>query len=291
MGLSFRPGASLLTDTEVNRYLRWVSESTAPTDVFLAYWHISGITSAYGERPTVLHTFFENRRNRENIIRFSAALFGPEEELVSFMEERQARYLVYQADFLLDRSWQGAAYLGGVTSPNDSSAAFLMHYMPERLMRLAPVWQGTSLRIFELDGVASPLAPNALFMLRYRPFLDYGTALASVSDPVGTALALGSSGLAHRDPDAVSAALLILSTDAADVPPEASLGLLQFLLEAHLAGSYGILDLEGDFEAYLAGWGPDREIRLDLVRLLERAGLRERAIHHYGLAFGEGGAP
>ncbi|MFO7626747.1 MAG: hypothetical protein R6V62_05775 [Candidatus Fermentibacteraceae bacterium] len=289
-GLSFRPGASLLTDNEVDGYLRWVKASSDSTGAFLAYWHVSGLTSAYGERPTVLHTFFENRLNRDNIVEFSAGLFQTPEELVSFMEEKEARYLVYQADFLLDLSWQGAAYLGGVTAPHDSSAAFLMHYMPEHLERLALVWQGASIRVFELDGTAVTLPPNPLFILRYKPFFDYETALGYISDPVGTALALGSSGLAHRDPNAASAALLMLSESPADVPAQASVGLLQFLVEAHLAGAYHILDLEGDFEAYLAAWGPDREVRLDLVRLLERAGLRDRALHQYGLAFEEGGA-
>lgn len=289
-GFAFRPGASLLTDSEVNGYLRWVGETSDPDGAFLAYWHVSGLTSAYGERPTVLHTFFENRRNRESIVEFSTTLFETGEELVSFMEEREARYLVYQADFLLDRSWQGAAYLGGVTAPHDSSAAFLMHYMPERLERLALVWQGPSMRVYEMDGTPVSVPGNPLFIPRYRAFFDYDTALACIADPVGTALALGSSGLAHRDPDAVSAALLILSENQAGVPPEASVGLLQFLVEAHLAGAYGILDLEGDFEAYLAAWGPDREVRLDLVRLLERAGLRDRALFHYGQAFEEGGS-
>jgi len=288
-GLSFRPGASLLTDDELDGYLRWVRTSTDPSDAFLAYWHISGLTSAYAERPTVLHTFFENRRNRENIVEFSACLFRSGDELVSFMEENEARYLVYQADFLLDRSWQGAAYLGGISATHDSSAAFLLHYMPERLERLALVWQGASIRVFELDGTAITAHRNPLFILRYRPFFDYGTASACISDPVGTALSLGSAGLSRRDPDAVSAALLVLSGNPSEVPAEASIGLLQFLVEAHLAGAYDILDLEGDFEAYLEGWGPDREVRLDLVRLLERAGLRDRAFHHYGLAFGEGG--
>lgn len=289
--LSLRPGASLLTDSELEGYLRWVRASSDPTEAFLAYWNVSGLTSAYAERPTVLHTFFENRRNRDNIVEFSARLFGKQEELVSFMEEREARYLVYQADFLLDRSWQGAAYLGGVTDPDDSSAAFLMHYMPERLDRLALVWQGPSMRIYELDGTAVPVPPNPLFILRYRPFFDFGTALGCISDPVGTALALGASGLEHRDPHAASAALLMLSANPADVPSEAALGLLQLLLEAHLSEAYDILNLEGDFEAYLAAWGPDHELRLDLVRLLERAGLRDRALYHYGLVFEEGGAP
>lgn len=289
-GLSFRPGASLLTDTELEGYLQWVRGSSDPTEAFLAYWHVSGLTSAYAERPTVLHTFFENRLNRDNIVEFSARLFGTREELVSFMEEKQARYLVYQADFLLDRSWQGAAYLGGVTDPDDSSAAFLLHYMPERLDRLALVWQGHSMRVFELDGTTIPVPPNPLFVLRYRSFFDFETALCYISDPVGTALALGSSGLEHRDPQAASAALLMLSGNPADVPAEASVGLLQFLVEAHLAGAYDILDLEGDFEAYLSAWGPDREVRLDLVRLLERAGLRDRALYHYRQAFAEGGA-
>lgn len=289
-GFSFRPGASLLTDSEASEYLQWVREESDPDGAFLAYWHVSGMTSAYGARPTILHTFFENRRNRLNIISFSESLFGSPGELVSFMEERDARYIVYQADFLLDRSWQGAAYLGGVVSPDDSCAAFLMHYEPGRLERLALVWQGASIRVFELDGNAVATPDNPLFIPRYRPFFDYETALASVSDPVGTALALGSSGMEHRDPDAVSAALLMLSGNPAGVPSEASIGLLQFLLEAHMACAYDILDLEGDFEAYLSAWGPDRDIRLDLVRLLERAGLRERALHHYRLAFSEGGA-
>ena len=289
-GLSFRPGASLLTDSELDGYLDWVERSTEPGSAILAYWNVSGLTSAYGQRPTVLHTFFENEGNRRRIVAFAGKLFESEAGLVQFMEENDASYLVYQADFMLDDSWQGVAYLGGIRDPGQTSAAYLMQYRPESLERLAPVWQGASMRVFELDGTASSLPRNPLFEERYRRFFDYGTAGAALSDPVGTALSLGTSGLRSGNPDAVSAGLLLLSRHSSEVPADASIGLLQFLVEAHLSGAYGILELEQDFEAYLDGWGPDRELSLDLVRLLEQAGMRDRAMHQYERAFSAGGS-
>lgn len=288
-GLPFRPGASLLTDAELDRYIGWARSSTSPDQAFLAYWHISGLTSAYAERPTVLHTFFENRVNRSSIVSFSSALFGTEAEIVRFMEAHRATYLVYQADFTLDLTWQGAAYLGGFTAIPESSAAILLQYHPEALSALVPVWQDNSIRVFRLGGTPVPLERKLLFTRRYAPFLDYGTALASVADPVGTGLSLASQGMAAGLPDAVSAGLLLLSERPGEVPAEASVGLLQYLVQAHLAGVYGISELEGDFEAYLRGWGPDPEVRLDLVRLLERSGLTGRALHHFSIVHSGGG--
>jgi hypothetical protein len=288
-GLGFRPGASLLTDGELDDYLDWAA-STEPGDGFAAYWHLSGLTSAYAGRPTVLHTFFENQDNRRRIQEFASALYGSEENLAAFMEENRAEYLVYQADFMLDLSWQGAAYLGGVVSPPETCAAFLMQYRPESLQRLAPVWQGWSLRVFRLDGRAADLPQNPLFRERYRSFMDYDAALAATAEPVGTGLSLASRGMAAGDPDRASAGLLLMSGDPVAVPPEAAVGPLQFLVQAHLDGTYGIRELEEDFLAYLDGWGPDPAIRLDLVRLLERAGLGEEAARQYGIAVSEGGA-
>ena len=285
------PGASLLTDGELDRYLDWVEGSTAHDEAFLAYWHLSGLTSAYGERPTVLHTFFENRDNRRNIVSFASALYQDEEAVTAYMESHEARYLVYQADFTLDLTWQGAAYLGGVTRVSESSAAFQMQYSPETLTRLVQVWQGPSLRVFQLDGTPVPWRKSPLFVQRYRRFFDYESALALVSEPVGTGLALASRGMARGEPDAVSAGLLVLSGHPSLVPSEASIGLLQFLVQSHLAGAYGIMELEEDFEAYLWGWGPDREVRMDIARLLDHAGLSERARYHAGQARLEEGAP
>lgn len=286
-GLGFRPGASLLTDGELDDYLQWTA-STEPGDGFLAYWHLSGLTSAYAGRPTVLHTFFENRHNRRRIQEFASTLYGTEEDLAAFMERNRAEYLVYQADFMLDLSWQGAAYLGGVVSPPETCAAYLLHYRPGSLERLAPVWQGWSIRVFRLDGEAVDLPQNPLFRERYRGFMDYDAALAATADPVGAGLSLASAGMASGDPERVSAGLLLMSRDPFAVPAGAAVGPLQFLVHAHLEGAYGIMELEEDFLGYLDRWGPDPEIRLDLVRLLERSGLRDEAVRQYGLAVSEG---
>lgn len=289
-GLGFRPGASLLTDGELDGYLEWAA-STGEDEGILAYWHMSGLTSAYAHRPVVLHTFFENRENRRRIQAFASVLYGTEEELAAFMAENRAEYLVYQADFILDRSWQGTAYLGGVVSPPETGAACLMHYRPEALERLAPVWQGWSIRVFRLDGEAAALPQNPLFTERYRSFMDYDAALAATADPVGAGASLAAAGMASVDPDRVSAGLLLMSRVPAAVPADAAVGPLQFLVQAHLEGLYGITELKEDFLAYLDAWGPDPEIRLDLVRLLERAGRRDEAVIQYGLALSEGAAP
>jgi hypothetical protein len=181
------------------------------------------------------------------------------------MERNRAEYLVYQADFMLDLSWQGAAYLGGVVSPPETCAAYLLHYRPGSLERLAPVWQGWSIRVFRLDGEAEDLPQNPLFRERYRGFMDYD-ALAATADPVGAGLSLASAGMASGDPERVSAGLLLMSRDPFAVPAGAAVGPLQFLVHAHLEGAYGIMELEEDFLGYLAPWGPHPEIRLDLVR-------------------------
>ncbi len=281
-GAEMGEGGSLLSDSELDEFLQWAGDREG---TFLSYWHISGLLSAYADAPTVTHTFFENKENRETIVEFAERIYGSEDDMAEFMEEKGADYLVFQADFTLDRSFQGLLYLAGLTEVPDGSLAVRLHYYPESLERLAPVWQGRSLRVFKLDGEpAEDLDRHVLWEREYGAFFtEYPQAMQAVTWPVEAGIAMAEAGFASKDPRRISAALLLLSQCPGEVPPDASTELLQILLMAYLDGDYALDRLALDFECYLDAWGPDPQLRLDLVRLLEDGGMTSRAAYHMGI--------
>jgi len=277
-GLEFEDTSSLLTDSELDELIDW---SSGHRETTLSFWHISGLLSAYAESPVVTHTFFENTQNRETIMQFAYNIYNSEEEMIQFMEASGAKYLVYQADFIFDRSSQGLLYLSGNTEVPDGSLAIRLHYYPHSLERLVLIWQGTSLRVFELDGQPQLLRRYPLWEARYALFLDNDEAAStSINLPVETGIFIADQGFASEDPQKLSAALLLFSQNTDEVPADAAISLLQELLMKHLAGIYAIEFLEEDFITYLDSWGPDPQLRFDLVRLLRDNQLFDRADYH-----------
>ncbi|MCK5840642.1 MAG: hypothetical protein KAH31_00625 [Candidatus Sabulitectum sp.] len=281
IGMTFNDSSSLLTDSELDDLLSWADHKQG---TMLSFWHISGLLSAYAEMPVVTHTFFENTANRETIIEFARRIYGSENEMVEFMEVKGAEYLAYQADFIFDRSPQGLLYLAALTDIPDGSLATRLQYYPESLERLELVWQGPSIRIFQLDGSAMNLQRQPLWESRYGSFIYHREmAGALINFPVETGIFLADQGMSLSDPEKLSAALLIFSKEKDDVPADAAISLLQELLMAHLDGNYQIEYLEEDFVAYLEAWGPDPQLRFDLVRLLRNNNQLQRAEYHMGI--------
>ena len=280
-GMSLGNSSSLLGDSELDDLISWAVDKDG---TILSFWHISGLLSAYAEMPVVTHTFFENSQNRETIIEFAARIYSNEDEMIDFMEEREAVYLAYQADFIFDRSPLGLLYLAGLTEIPDGSLAIRLHYYPSSLERLKLVWQGPSIRIFQLDGNTAELQRQPLWEVGYAPFIhDREMAGAVVNSPIETGIFFADQGIAIGNYDKISAALLVFSHSTDEVPADAAISLLQELLMGHLNGGYPIEKLEKDFISYLAGWGPDPQLRLDLVRLLRNSNLNERADHHMAI--------
>jgi hypothetical protein len=285
-------GGSMLTEGELSDLLGWARSETARDEAFLCYWHLSGMISAYAERPVVTHTFFESARNRRRIHGFAESLFAPEDSLLSMMRRHRADYVVYQGDFLFDRSPQGLLYLAGLRRVPDGSAAVLMHYAPELLDSLVPVFTGRSLRVYARDGASagpeggSDSVRQAIFEPVYYPLFrgSYGMAVSAVTDPARTAGSLARSGRASGDPVRLSAALALLAN--AGAPASDGVAVLAELTSLSLAGAWPMERLEEDFACYLHAWGPDPEARLDLATLLLDAGEPERAAEQLELAEG-----
>jgi len=279
-GLETGGSGSLLRDDELDSLFEWIDDYTEPGNAFLSFWHISGLISAYAERPVVTHTFFENESNRRTIVEFAERTYQPEDSLLVFMRMHDADYYVYQADFILDRSSAGLLYLSGLTEVPDNCVALRMHYAPETLDSLMLVFQGASLRVFSRGGDSAYILPQPLFKIRYYPFFsDYDAAMSALLFPGETAWNLAWEGRETAEPDMVSAALLLASGSGAI--PDDAIGILQELVMFHLQGGYEMEYLEEDFLVYLYYYGPDPAIRLDLARLLVSEGLLERAAVQY----------
>ncbi len=277
-GLSFGDSSSFLKDSELDEFIDWAEDNPG---TMLSFWHISGLLSAYAEMPVVTHTFFENTENRETIIEFAERIYGTEDEMVGFMENTGAEYLAYQADFIFDNTPQGLLYLAALTEIPDGSLVIRLHYYPQSLERLRLVWQGPSIRVFQLDGTPEALSRQPLWEVRYASFIhDCEMAGAVVNSPVETGIYLAEQGFDTGNSQKLSAALLIFSKHRDEVPADAAISLLQELLMAHLNGEYSIEYLEEDFVAYLEAWGPDPQLRYDLVRLLRNNNLDQRADYH-----------
>lgn len=266
-GLRFEDRSSLLGDRELDSFLDWLERETEADQAVLSYWHISGLVSAYAGRPVVTHTFFESEYNRETIIRFAGAMFMPEDSLVAFMRDRDCRLLVYQADFLLDRSFSGLLYLAGLMEVPEEAAARQLHYRPEMLDSLVLLHQGPSLRVYGLDRrEASDLPRSFLFEERYAHcYSGYDQAKAAMGDMRGWSGYLADMGLRTNDPDMLSGALLLGL--AGGGPAEVTGSMLNDLIQLYIQGSYRLDHLAEDIESFTWWNGARPALRLLLARL------------------------
>ncbi|NOQ21876.1 MAG: hypothetical protein GQ565_04385 [Candidatus Aegiribacteria sp.] len=286
-GLQYSNSSSLLNDTELDSFLQWVQRETESDEAILSFWHISGLVSAYAERPVITHTFFENSGNRRTIVRFARTMFMPEDSLTAFMREKECRLVVYQADFLLDDSSYGLLYLAGLREVPDNSVVLKMHYMPELLSSLTPVFQGPSLRVFRMGECAPETLPRQfLFEERYRHCYDgYDSARELMSDQRASSGYLADAGIEYNDPQMLSGAMLLGLSGGG--PRHVLEQMLNDLIQLYIQGSYNLDDLAEDIETFIYWFGNRDELRFLLARLYTSEGRLTEAEAEYRLILEE----
>jgi hypothetical protein len=295
VGVSERGRESLLSDRELDSLISWVERETTSDEAFLCYWHISGLLSAYADRPVVTHTFFENEQNRRTIQQFARTVFMDEGELVEFCRERRCELVVHQADFVLDDTHEGLLYLAGHADGRAPAGcvALRMQYAPESLDSFRLVFEGSSVRVFSIGGHEARASSSPTHLL-FRPDLasllpEYGEGLSVVvSDPVGTAVGMARDGRRLGDYALLSASLCLMTTETV-ADPDAAIAVLQEIASLYMgrSPSVGIDELARDFRSYLAAHGPDPMLRRDLALLLSRAGRTAEAIAEYRAVLSE----
>ncbi len=285
--LQYSNSSSLLNDRELDSFLHWIQRETDTDEVILSFWHISGLVSAYADRPVVTHTFFENSDNRRTIVRFARIMFMPEDSLTAFMREKNCRYVVYQADFLLDDTYSGLLYLAGLEYVPENSVALEMHYMPELLDSLTPVFQGPSLRVFSLgEGNGEILPRHFLFVDRYRHcYDDYDLVRDLMYDQRASSGSLADAGIEMNDPDMLSGALLLAVSGSG--PQLVKERMLNDLIQLYIHGSYSLDYLAEDIETFIFWCGNRSDLRLLLARLYASEERFTEAAVEYGLVLEE----
>ncbi len=285
-GLEFRNTASLLSNTEVDDMIFWIDKKTASHEAFLSFWHISGLISAYAEHPVVTHTFFESEDNRNTIIRFAELIFQPEDSLLSFMIEKECDLVVYQADFLLDRSYSGLSYLAGLTDVPPDAVALEMHYNPDSLDSFSLVFQGPSLRIFRVGGIEDISRRDFLFEKRYSHCYDnYDAARAFLADPRSASGYLADTGIERNDPNMLSAALLLGVSSGG--PQDVTQMMLNDLIQMYIQDIYKLDYLAEDIETFMYWCGYKSELRLLLARIYVSEARYSDAMREYGIILEE----
>ncbi|MEN8208071.1 MAG: hypothetical protein ABFR50_02355, partial [Candidatus Fermentibacteria bacterium] len=280
-GLHYRDSSSLLNDSELDSFFQWVERETDSDEPILSFWHISGLLSAYADRPVVTHTFFENSDNRSTIVRFARTMFLPEDSLTAFMLEKECSLVVYQADFLLDKSFSGLLYLAGLQEVPDNSVALRMHYAPQMLSDLTPVFQGPSLRVFRIgaDDLAA-LPRQFLFEERYRHcYDDYDSARELLFDQRAASGYLADTAIELMDTDMLSGALLLGISGGGPQPVLEEM--LNDLIQLYIQGSYSLEYLAEDIETFIYWFGSRNELRLLLARLYASEGQMIKAETQY----------
>ena len=286
-GLQYRNSSSLLNDTELDSFLQWTRRETDGDEAILSFWHISGLLSAYAERPVVTHTFFENSDNRRTIVTFARVMFMPEDSLVSFMLEKECSLVVYQADFLLDESFSGLLYLAGLQEVPDNSVSLKMHYSPELLSNLTPVFQGPSLRVFRIgEGNCETLPRHFLFEERYMHCYDgYDTARDLMLDQRASSGIMADRALESGDSEMLSGAFLLGISSGG--PQGVLEQMLNDLIQLYIQGSYSLDHLAEDIETFIYWFGSRNDLRLLLARLYASEELFEKAEAEYQLILEE----
>jgi hypothetical protein len=286
-GLEFQDSSSLLNDRELDPFLAWLEYETSEDEAVLSFWHMSGLISAYADRPVVTHTFFENQDNRRTIMRFARSMFLPEDSLVAFMRERECGLLVYQADFLLDRSYSGLLYLAGHREIPDGAVALELQYWPEDLDSLALLYQGPSLRVYALDRAPVEGLPRSfLFEERYSHcYGGYDDARSIAADMRGWSGRLADTGIEMNDPDMLSGALLLGM--AGGGPEEVTEMMLNDLIQWYISGGYHLDGLTEDIDSFTWYYGNRPDLRLLLARLYAAGGRLTGAMHQYRMVLQE----
>lgn len=283
VGLRSRDDASLLSETELDSMLLWFERETEPDEAVLSFWHLSGLISAYAGRPVVTHTFFENEDNRRTIVRFAEKMYQPEDSLIAFMDEKECDYVIYQADFLLDRSYAGLLYLAGLTEVPEGSAAMQMHWHPDSLNSMQLVFQGPSLRIFSrLDAAPLELDRRFLYQERYSGFSGeepYNEARLVLGDPLGAAGAMADAGIELEDPDMLSGAMLLALCWQG--PTEVTGQMLNDLIQMYIQGIYQLDGLAEDISSMSYYQTPVPELHLLLARFYASEGRFTEAEDEY----------
>lgn len=146
----------------------WITEhtpgpgSTLPGNppAFAADIALSPDLLLYAGRPIVLNSQFENEGIRARAEAWLGALFDEDEtDLLTLAQRYGARYLVIDRDLATATGRRSMRYMAGASgAPTVTCLAGRLHFRPESVGGLRPVYENARYRVFAVGPVADPHA-------------------------------------------------------------------------------------------------------------------------------------
>lgn len=170
------------TITSFNEISHWIRENTRPSEPILASWALAPYLTAYLERTTVIHSFFESD-NIHRVEDYYEVLFQPLDRLHAFARQYGTRYLVLEAHFLLRTDeWMSYRYVANRLKLTGDEGIYRLHYQPENSPGFALRYQNEYFRVYEV--LAEPVTSPAPTKLKYSPLFDPEVPGAQVGAPL-----------------------------------------------------------------------------------------------------------
>lgn len=117
-----------------------------------ANFGVSASVLAYGESPVLIHPKFETAGVRGKTLEYLAALYGSEEDLEAYCRRYGAKLLLHSADAVLDETKDGSRYMAGKRALARDSAAFKLHFAPEKLSRFKLLFENEDYRVYAVGA-------------------------------------------------------------------------------------------------------------------------------------------
>ncbi|MEK6544385.1 MAG: tetratricopeptide repeat protein [Elusimicrobiota bacterium] len=153
---------------DTHTLIRWLRTNTPADAVLLAAFETSPVLLVWTGKPVILHPKFESPSMRTKSISFLSALYSSEDALYALSQTWHADYLVYQTAMLLDTTKEYYRYMAAQRSVGADTAAYRLHFQPDKLSYFALQYQNPSFRVFKIVN-KNTRSPEAM---AYSPIYD-----------------------------------------------------------------------------------------------------------------------
>ncbi|MEO0184944.1 MAG: hypothetical protein ABIL20_04020 [candidate division WOR-3 bacterium] len=155
-----------LNNVELVRYIRFRTPENA---IFLSSFGVGPLILTYANRPIALQPKFEVKHCQNRVKEFFGAIYDSEENFYELCKNWQANYFVYDIKITLDNSRDGGRWIAGRMQIQTNSAAFLLHFSPEKLRHFELIYQNNYYRLFKvLEKNENP----QIYNFQYQPVYD-----------------------------------------------------------------------------------------------------------------------
>lgn len=162
--LMFRPNQN-----DVKNLLSFINTQVAEKDTaVLTTFELGPAVAAYTGHPVTLHSKFESKLLRDKVHLVYTAFYQSETQFYELCRRLKVALFIYQVNMVLESGPGSIRYLADAIPLKTDSAAFLFHFLPDRLRHFSLVYQNSTYRVYEVAA----LAPSAAAPVEYEGIYD-----------------------------------------------------------------------------------------------------------------------